>query len=232
MAMSLDSISSSSSTTTTTSSSTKSSSASLVDNYQSFLTLLLKQLEVQDPTDPVDASQYTTQLVQLASLEQQMSIGDKLDDLSTAVTSLGTSLSSSIGSGTNAIGYLGRTIEAEGSTTALQSGSASWEYDLDSTASKVTLTVTDSAGKTIHTETGDTSSGTHEVSWDGTADNGTIYSSGNYTLTVTAVDSKGNSVGTTTRIKGTVTGVDSSSGVATLSIGGVSVPADDVLAIS
>ncbi|MBP2230958.1 flagellar basal-body rod modification protein FlgD [Azospirillum agricola] len=212
------------SSTATASSSSSRSSASLAENYQSFLTLLLKQLEVQDPTDPVDASEYTSQLVQLASLEQQMSIGDKLDDLTTAVSALGT--------GSSAIGYLGRTVEAEGDTTALQDGSAEWEYDLDSTASKVTLTVTDSSGKTVYTTSGETSSGTHALSWDGTGSNGSSYTSGTYTLAVTAFDSSGSAVGATTRIKGTVTGVDSSSGSAVLDVGGVSVSADDVLAIS
>lgn len=223
--MSVSALSSTATTTAaTTTSSSSSSSASLVENYQSFLTLLLKQLEVQDPTDPVDASEYTSQLVQMASLEQQMSIGDKLDTLTTAVSALGT--------GTNAIGYLGRTVEAEGDTTALQDGSAEWEYDLDSTASTVTLTVTDSSGRTVYTQSGETASGTHALSWDGTATNGTTYSGGTYRLAVTATDSSGNSVGTTTRFKGTVTGVDSSSGDATLDVGGVSVSADDVLAIS
>ncbi len=223
--MSVSALSSTSSTTaTTTTSSSSSSSASLVNNYQSFLTLLLKQLEVQDPTDPVDASEYTSQLVQLASLEQQVSNGEKLDTLNSSISALGT--------GTNAIGYLGKTVEAEGSTTALQDGAASWEYDLDSTASKVTLTVKDSSGATVYSEKGETASGTHEFTWDGTDADGTIYSSGNYTLSISAVNSSGATVTTTTRFKGTVTGVDSSSGTATLSVGGVSVSADDVLAIS
>ncbi len=223
--MSVSALSSTATTTaTTTTSSSSSSSTSLVENYQSFLTLLLKQLEVQDPTDPVDASEYTSQLVEMASLEQQMSIGDKLDTLNSSVSALGT--------GSNAIGYLGRTVEAEGSTTALQDGSADWEYDLDSTASKVTLTVTDSSGNTVYTQSGETSSGTHTLSWDGTGTNGKTYSSGSYTLAIAATDSSGNSVGTTTRFKGTVTGVDSSSGSATLDVGGISVSADDVLAIS
>lgn len=228
--MLVDSVSTTSSTTSS-SSSTKSSSASLATNYQSFLTLLLKQLEVQDPTNPVDASTYTTQLVQLASLEQQMSIGDKLDDLTEAVSTL--SSSTSLGSGSSAVSYYGKTVEAEGTTTPLQDGEASWEYDLDSAASKVTLTITDSSGNVVYNElSSSTAAGTHEVTWDGIGTNGKSYDSGNFTLTVTAADANGKTIETTTRFKGTVTSVDSSSGTAVLDVGGVSLSSDKVLSVS
>lgn len=236
--MLVDSVSSTSATISTSSSSTSSSSSSsssssLVDNYQSFLTLLLKQLEVQDPTNPVDASTYTTQLVQLASLEQQMSIGDKLDSLTSTVSDLGSSLSSALGSGSGAVNYYGHTVEAEGSTTPLQNGEATWEYDLDSAASSVTLTITDADGNTVYSDVSpSTAAGTHEVTWDGIGTNGKSYSSGTYTLSVTALDANGNAIDTTTRFKGTVTAVDSSSGTAVLNVGGVSLSADKVLTVS
>ncbi|WP_029009294.1 flagellar hook assembly protein FlgD [Azospirillum halopraeferens] len=210
--------------TTQTASSTKSSSASLAENYQSFLTLLLKQLEVQDPTNPVDASQYTSQLVQLASLEQDVANGKKLDSLNSAV--------SRIGSGIAAIGYLGRTIEAKGDTTALQNGSATWVYELDSAAASVSLTVTDANGTVVYRADGETAQGSHTLTWDGTGSDGTKHSSGAYTLTVTARDASGATIGTETRIKGTVTSVDTSGSATTLSVGGVDVRIDDVVSLS
>ncbi|SMF19420.1 flagellar basal-body rod modification protein FlgD [Azospirillum oryzae] len=231
--MLVDSVSSATATTTTSSSTSSSSSASLVDNYQSFLTLLLKQLEVQDPTNPVDASTYTTQLVQLASLEQQMSIGDKLDTLTSTVSDLSSSLSTALGSGSSAVNYYGHTVEAEGSTTPMQNGEATWEYDLDSAASSVQLTITDSDGNTVYSDvSSSTAAGTHEVTWDGIGTDGKSYSSGTYTLSVTALDASGNAIDTTTRFKGTVTAVDSSSGTAVLNVGGVSLSADKVLTLS
>lgn len=232
--MLVDSVSSTSTTTTTNSSSSSSSSSSSVsDSYQSFLTLLMKQLEVQDPTDPVDATTFTTQLVQLSGLEQQMSTNDKLDDLISTVSDLASSVSSSLGSGSSAINYYGKTVEAEGATTPLQDGEATWEYDLDTTASSVKLTITDSNGKTVYSDTSSsTAAGTHEVTWDGVGTDGQSYSSGTYTLSVTALDASGKAIDTTTRFKGTVTSVDSSSGTAVLSVGGVSVSADDVLSVS
>ncbi|WP_247877785.1 flagellar hook assembly protein FlgD [Azospirillum thiophilum] len=200
------------------------------DSYETFLTLLLKQLEVQDPTNPVDTTTFTTQIVQLSSLEQQMSTNDKLDELNSTVSELS---SSTLGSGSSAISYYGKTVEAEGATTPLQDGEATWEYDMDTAASSVKLTITDSSGNTVYSDTSSsTAAGTHEVTWDGVGTDGQSYSSGTYTLSVTALDASGKAIDTTTRFKGTVTSVDSSSGTAVLSVGGVSVSADDVLSVS
>ncbi|OYD84824.1 flagellar hook assembly protein FlgD [Azospirillum brasilense] len=219
--MQVDSLSSSTVASTTTA---KSSSASLASSYQSFLTLLLKQLEVQDPTNPVDTAQYTSQLVQLSSLEQQMSMSDKLDELTSAVQALGT--------GSSALGYLGRTVTAEGDTTALQNGAANWEYSLNSEAAAVTLTVRDEDGAIVYQDSGATGQGSHAFTWDGTGRDGAVHTSGTYSLTVTAVDSSKAAIATETRIKGTVTSVDTSGTTAALGIGGVSVSADDVLSLS
>lgn len=209
----------------TSSSSSTAQSSSLAGNYQSFLTLLLKQLEVQDPTNPVDASEYTSQLVQLASLEQQVSNGDKLDELTSAVSQLGTGIA--------AIGYIGRTVEAEGDTTALQDGAAAWEYDLDDDAKTVALTVRDEDGDVVYRQSGETSAGTHSFTWDGVGSDGTPYTEGSFTLSVDAVDSASTTIETTTRIKATVAGVDTSSSDTVLTLGsGVTITADQVLSLS
>jgi len=231
--MLVDSVSSTTSTTSTKSTSSSSSATSATDSYQTFLTLLMKQLEVQDPTNPVDTTTFTTQLVQLSGLEQQMSINDKLDELNSTVSDLSSTLSSSLGSGSGAVNYYGKSVEAEGSTTPLQDGEATWEYDLDSAASSVKLTITDSNGNTVYSDvSSSTAAGTHEVTWDGVGTNGKSYSSGTYTLSVTALDANGKAIDTTTRFKGTVTAVDSSSGTAVLNVGGVSLSADKVLTVS
>lgn len=223
--MTIDALTSSTTATTTSSSkSSTTSNASLAGNYQQFLTLLLSQLQHQDPTNPVDASQYTSQLVQLASLEQQVSNGDKLDTLTDSLTALG--------GGTAAIGYLGRTVQATGDTTAMSNGEASWGYELAGTASSVTLSVADANGNVVYQGKGDTAQGAHSVTWDGVGSDGSTYGSGTYTLTVKAVDAGGNAVSSTTSITGKVTSVDTSNGTATLSVNGVSVSTDNVLSVT
>jgi flagellar basal-body rod modification protein FlgD len=187
------------------------------------MSLLVDELQNQDPLDPTDTNQFMTQLMSYASYDQQTSIDS---DLSSLVSSFNSMLSS------NALGYLGHTVEATGSTTSLSDGSASWGYSLASNASSVTLSVKDSSGDTVYTTTGDTSSGDHSFTWDGETTDGTQLTSGDYTLSVAATDASGNAVSTSTTITGTVTGIDSSSGTTMLDIGDVSVPFSNVVAVT
>src|SRR3954469_22788184 len=55
--------------------------ASLASNFNSFLTMLMTQLRHQDPTQPVDASQFTSELVQFSSVEQQIATNSNLMQL-------------------------------------------------------------------------------------------------------------------------------------------------------
>jgi flagellar basal-body rod modification protein FlgD len=210
-----------SSTTTTTSSSSSSSSAE--ESYNTFLTLLTTQLQNQNPLDPTDTTEFTNQLIALSGVEQQLISNTSLSAITDSLASL---------SASNGVGYIGKTITTEGDTTALQDGSAGWSYDVNGSASAVTLSVSDSDGKVVWSGSGNTSSGSHDFSWDGTGSDGTQYTSGDYTLSVKATNSSGNSVDTTTYIKGKVTGVDSSSGSTQLLIGDISVDMDDVLGIT
>lgn len=208
--------------TSSTSTTSSSSSSAATTAYNTFLTLLTTQLENQDPLNATDPNQFTSELIAVTSLQGQDVTNE---DLSTIVSNM-----SSI-TMANGVGYIGKTIEATTSTAPLQSGTASWSYDLASTASSVTLTVADANGNTVYTTTGDTASGDHSFAWDGTETDGSTASSGAFTLTVTATDSAGATVGSTISASGTVTGVDSSDGTTELDMGGVQVPIDDVTSV-
>jgi flagellar basal-body rod modification protein FlgD len=211
-----------STTSSTTSTTSTSSSSGLSADYDTFLQLLCAQLENQNPLDPTDATQFTSQLVQYSNLEQQIATNDKLDSV---LSSLSTSTFSS------GVGYLGHVVEAEGDSITVQSDGtvdATWGYDLDSAASSVKLTITDSSGETVWTGTGDTAAGSHALEWDGTDSDGDTVDAGTYTLTVTALDSSGNKIDVTTSIKGTVTAVDSTDGTTSLELGGTSVSLSDI----
>lgn len=206
---------------TTTTSSTTTSAATTA--YNTFLTLLTTQLENQDPLNATDPNQFTSELIAITQLEGQQTTNS---DLSSIVSSL-SSLTAAGG-----VGYIGKTIEATSSVAPLQSGTASWTYDLASTASSVTLTVADADGNTVYTTSGDTASGSHTFDWDGTETDGTTVSSGAFTLTVTATNSSGTAITSTISASGTVTGVDTSDGTTELDMGGVSVALDDVTSVT
>lgn len=214
-----------SSTTSSTSSSTSTATATSTASasYNTFLTLLTTQLQNQDPLNPTNTDTFTSEMIQLSGVEQELAIEGQLETISTNLSTLTES---------NGLGYMGKTVTASGDTTAMQSGTAKWDYTLDSAASTVTLAVEDSDGNTVYTTSGDTTSGTHSFSWDGTTTSGGTETSGDYKLVVTAKDASGATVSTSTQLVGTVTGVDSSSGSTVLKIGDISVSVSNVDSIS
>lgn len=55
-------------------------------DFDTFLKLLTTQLRNQDPEDPVDSTQYVTQLATFSSVEQQVQMNQKLDGLVEAMS--------------------------------------------------------------------------------------------------------------------------------------------------
>ena len=94
---------------TTSTSSTTTTSSNGVD-YNTFLQLLIAEMKNQDPTNPMDTSQYMSQFAQLSSVEQAMQTNTKLDSL----------LSSQALS--QADGLIGKTVSFTDSTGATFSG--------------------------------------------------------------------------------------------------------------
>jgi flagellar basal-body rod modification protein FlgD len=217
--MSVAAVASSTAATTTSTSSTSSSTLSSTD----FLQLLVTELENQNPLDPTSTSDFMNQMVSYANFSQQQDMNAQLGTLLTSFNSL---LS------TNAVGYLGHTVEAKSDTATLSSGQATWGYTLNSAASSVAITVKDSTGATVWTGSGDTAAGKNTFTWNGKTSNGTQLSDGGqYSIEITAKDASGNSVYGYTTTTGTVDGIDSSSGSTMLDINGVSVSLDDVIGI-
>ena len=77
------SASSFSASTTTAGTKTTTEKSSTLD-YNSFLKLLIAQIEYQDPTDPMDPSEQVSQLASFSAVEQQVKANAKLDTLLTA----------------------------------------------------------------------------------------------------------------------------------------------------
>lgn len=50
-------------------------------DYQSFLKLLVAEMKHQDPTNPMDATQYVSQLASFSQVEQSVQINSKLENI-------------------------------------------------------------------------------------------------------------------------------------------------------
>lgn len=176
-----------------------SSRKSIADNFDTFLNLLTAQLKNQNPLDPLDTNQFTEQIVQFTSVEQQLKTNEYLEALT---------LSAQNASNTEAVTFIGKHITATGANASLSSGSATWGYEASRTASDTTITIRDSLGSVVHTEERSLSSGSGQYIWDGKDGSGNQFPDGNYSVTINAKDSNGNHVPVTTQITGLVTGVD------------------------
>lgn len=199
------------------------SQASLNDDLNKFLNLLVTQLQNQDPLEPMDATQFTSQLVQFASVEQQIYANGHLEDLVTLQQS------SQVAS---MVDYLGTTIEASGSTLNMEGGSAKFSYTLGAKARDTTITIKDAAGKVVATMTGETDSGFHAAEWDGKDTNGNQLDDGIYSITVSALDSDGKTVGVAQTVTGRVTGAGAENGEVVLYMGDVAVPMGAILSVN
>jgi flagellar basal-body rod modification protein FlgD len=189
-----------------------------------FLTLLTAQLKNQDPLSPMDSTEFTNQLVQFSAVEQQININSNLSTLISLAQQ---------GTLSNAVGYVGKAIQADGSDAPLQNGQLTASYTLSGTSASTVITVSDSAGNIVHSENGQTKAGTYSFSWDGKDANGNQLPDGAYTVGVTALGADQSPVTTTTNVFGTVTSVtsDPTTNTTTLNMGAVKVPLTKVLSV-
>ena len=74
-------VTSATSTSSTGSSATTTNTSSNTVDYNTFLQLLIAEMKNQDPTNPMDTSQYMSQFAQLSTVEQAMQTNSKLDSL-------------------------------------------------------------------------------------------------------------------------------------------------------
>ena len=194
--------------------------ASLVETFDNFLTLLTTQLENQDPLSPMDANQFTEQLVQFTEVEQSLSTNDKLDELISLQS--GNQLTASLD-------YVGKTVTAASDHLVLQDGSATVSYEISELAETATLFILDAFGSPMQSIPLDPSLGRHEVTWDGLDQSGNALPDGVYGFAISAVDQNNGGVEVTQAARGKVTAVRLEDGRAILELGELDIFADEIL---
>lgn len=180
------------------SSGTSSSTSTTASTENRFLTLLMTQIKNQDPLNPLDNAQVTTQLAQLNTVNGIEKLNATLADLLSGYNEA---------QGVQAAGLIGKNVMVAGNALPLANGSAYGGALLASAADSVTLNIKDSTGKVVQTENlGAKEAGSFYFSWDGKDASGNTLADGNYTFTVDAT--AGSSAVTATAMKiGTVSAV-------------------------
>ncbi|KPL06204.1 hypothetical protein AMJ86_09475 [bacterium SM23_57] len=193
-----------------------------------FLRMLMVQLQYQDPLDPTDSQQFSSQLAQFSQLEELQAMSESLDASLSADMLLTQSITNTL-----AASLIGKTVTASTASAYLADGSADFYFNLDEAADEVTLNIYDESGSIVKTATlSNLSEGDHSYAWDGTDTNGNSLPEGVYTFSVSATDSSGNSVSVSPFIQGRITGVRYENGMAVLLIGDIAINLSEVTEIS
>jgi flagellar basal-body rod modification protein FlgD len=162
-----------------------------------FLSLLITQLQNQDPLNPTDSTEFTAQLAQFSSLEQLGYVNDNLKQLQNSQAS---------GNNTQAVALIGKEITASGNSLDLAQGPpAGCDFKLDGNASVIMVSIYDHTGEFVNSfESRNLTAGKHTLDWDGIDQNGSPAAAGNYTFEVLAADANGDNINTTTFFSGKV----------------------------
>jgi len=161
-------------------SSTRSASGNSASDLQSnFLTLLVTQLKNQDPTNPMENNELTTQLAQINTLSG-------IEKLNTTLGSISGQLNSN--QSLQASTLIGHGVMVAGSQILAGKGQTTpFGFELASAADKTTVTIRDASGTVLRTlDLGSQSAGVHTFSWDGKLTDGTTVPDGKYSFTLAA----------------------------------------------
>jgi flagellar basal-body rod modification protein FlgD len=200
-------------------------SQDLAGNFNTFLTLLTTQLQNQNPLDPLDTNQFTEQLVEFASVEQQVNMNTNLQTLiSMQQTSEATS----------ALQFLGTNVTFSGNSASLSNatGSAATWSVTSPTPATGNVTVTTSTGQTAFSGTVSLNSGSQSFSWNGQGNNGVTWPDGTYNMSINATNANGQPVSVTTQVQGVVSGVNVSQNPPLLTVGGQNFTISQIQSIS
>lgn len=167
---------------------------------EAFLKLLVAQISHQDPLNPMQGTEFVTQLSQFSIVEQSIQQTAHLSMLSQQLTGLSNGEASAL---------VGKQVSMRGKSIAYDGSSATAaNVTLSSPATKVTAVIRDASGGVVRTlELGASRGGAVSVQWDGRDDAGQPAAAGSYSFEVKAVDAQGAPVEVSQDVTGVVTKV-------------------------
>lgn len=176
-----------------------------------FLKLLVTQMKNQDPLNPMDNAQVTSQMAQLSTVSG-------IDKLNATLQALSDSMVSSQ-SMQAAAGMIGHGVFVPGDGVDLSNGAAYGGVDLSQSVDKLDISIYDRAGVLVRNiSLGSQPVGLVNWQWDGRNDAGASVADGSYTFTVNAAQS-GNAVDAATLQFGMVNSVTQDKDGLALSVG-------------
>lgn len=156
----------------------KSSSSDIDDAQDRFMTLLVTQMKNQDPLNPLDNAQVTSQLAQLSTV--------------TGINKMNSTLESFMANMQNSqslqmSNLIGHEVLVEGNDLSFDGTGGYFGVELPTSTDNLTITINDAAGNQVRQiSLGNQAEGILPLSWDGYSDEGEQVDPGNYSFTVSA----------------------------------------------
>jgi flagellar basal-body rod modification protein FlgD len=223
--MSLASVAAQQTNTATASSSASQSSnnalSSLSSNFGDFLKLLMTQLQNQDPSSPLDTNQFTSELVQFSSVEQQINTNTSLTQL-IQLTQAGEVMQGS--------SMTGKRVTVSSDHVPLQNGQGTIQFTAPA-AEPVDIAIYNDSGAKLSDSMLMASKGSNTWTWNGITSSGSTVPDGSYKVAVTGANADGTTSALTFSVIGTATGVQSQSNGMQLQLGALSVDFSKVQAV-
>lgn len=189
-----------------------------------FLTMMVAQLQHQDPLNPAQGTEFTSQLAQFSGLEQQINTNTNLAEILKAIEDQG--------GDQNLLDYIGKEITCQDSLVTLANGVAGGATFSLAEPGQVIVTIFDGAGNQVYSYAqADLAAGTHAVAWNGQSLNGQSVPDGTYRYEIQAISASGVLQEVQATYTGTVTGLTYANGSPQLLMDGRSVDPKSVLSI-
>jgi len=149
-----------------------------------FLTLLLTQLQNQDPTNPMDNTEMTAQLAQFSQLEQLANMNSSIETMTGYIQAQNQF---------QTLTMIGKDVLAENDQISVTDGKMDHEASVITTQScKLTVYIVDSSGNQVaRLDMGQVDAGEHKIDWKVVNSIGKPVGDGAYKFQVTAVDAAG-----------------------------------------
>ena len=188
-----------------------------------FMKIFTKQLQYQNPLEPMDNFQMATQMSQFSQV-------DSLNTLVKSIKSL-ESYQASVNS-LQTVGLIGKKVEAAGNTLSVDQGKVSEGYYQLEKPGKVNIGLFDANGKLVRVlQAGMKDVSKQGFTWDGKNQQGVSVPAGNYTFQVTALDESNQSIAVKTSRVGLVTGIAFEDGITQIQMGKDRVTVSDIKSI-
>ena len=157
---------------------TSGSSQSAQSTEDRFLTLLVAQMKNQDPMNPLDNAQVTSQMAQLSTVTG-------IEKLNTSLSAMSSSFMAN--QSLQAATMIGHSVLVPGSMLSLSSGTGIAGIDLQGAADKVAISIKDQSGTVVRSiDLVNQKAGTIPFNWDGKSNSGQVLADGDYTFDVKA----------------------------------------------